>query len=258
MATTPNLLSLPLEIRYQIYFYLLPDAVDNINIVRDDMDGPLKIMTNLPCQQIYHEVIQYYYSTKTFILDLTDPRYAPNRFVNGTKSILKYIRRVQNLRLVIGDVYMYASNPDSGPISEYAREQLDWFLRALGQANEDREGLWMRTMTVLDCCEITIHKEITKELLRRGEERRELLVPLLEPFHSRIRENLSIESRAQSRIRSYGDLSATPIGIVAVDLYTLKTTNSAIGLIWDVVVGVTHMNPSISLSNGNCVQRVPS
>ena len=256
MATTPNLLSLPLEIRYRIYFYLLPDAADDTNMVRDDMDGPLKIMTNLLCQQIYHEVIQYYYSTKTFILDLTDPRYAPNRFVNGTKSILKYIRRVQNLRLIIGDVY--ASNPDSCPISEYAREQLDWFLRAFRQANEDREGLWMRTMTVLDCCEITISKEITKELLRRGEERRELLVPLLEPFNSRIGGNLSIESRAQSRVRKYGDPPETPIGILAADLYTLKTTNSAIGPTWDVVVGVTHMNPSISLSNGNCVQRVPS
>ena len=224
-ATTSELLSLPLEIRYQIYFYLLPDAVDNINMVRDDIDGPLKTTTNLlrVCQHIYHELIQYYYSTKTFILDLTDPKYAPSRFVNGTKSILKYIRRVQNLRLVIGDVY--ASNHDSCPISEYAREQLDWFLRALGQANENHEGLWMRTMTVLDCCEITVSKEITKELLRRGEERRELLVPLLEPFNKRIGENLSIESRAQSRIRKYGDPPDAPIGILAADLYALKMTN---------------------------------
>ena len=222
MASNPKLLSLPLEIRYRIYFYLLPDAVDNINMVRDDIDGPLKTTTNLlrVCQHIYHELIQYYYSTKTFILDLTDPKYAPNRFVNGTKSILKYIRRVQNLCLVIGD--FYASNHDSCPISEYAREQLDWFLRALGQANENHEGLWMRTVTVLDCCEINISKEITKELLRRGEERRELLVRLLEPFNSRIGENLSIESRAQSRTRNYGDLLDTPIGTLPADLYTLK------------------------------------
>ena len=257
MATTPKLLSLPLEIRYQIYFYLLPDAVDNVNIVRDDMDGPLKT-TNLlcVCKHIYHELIQYYYSTKTFILDLTDFKYAPNRFVNGTKSILKYIRRVQNLRLFIGDVY--ASNGDSCPVSEYAREQLDWFLRALGQAKENHEGLWMRTMTVLDCCETIVSKEITKELLRRGEERRELLVPLLEPFNKRIGENLSIESRAQSRIRQYGDPPDPPIGILAADLYTLNMTNTAIGSTWDIVVGVTHMNPSISLSNSNCIQKLPS
>ena len=219
MATNLKLLNLPLEIRYQIYFHLLADAVDNINMVRDDMDGPLRTTTNLVrvCQQIYHELIQYYYSTKTFILDLTDPNYAPNRFFNGTKSILRYIRRVKNLRLVIGDVH--ASNHDSCPISDYAREQLDWFLRALEQANEDHEGLWMRTMTVLDCCETIISKEITKELLRRGEERRELLVPLLEPFCSRIGRNLSIESRAQSRVRKYGDLPDAPSGTLAADPY---------------------------------------
>ena len=221
MATNSKLQSLPLEIRHRIYYYLLPDAVDNINMVRDDMDGPLKTTTNLlrVCPLLYHEIIQYYYSTKTFILDLTDPKYAPNRFFNGTKSILKYIRLVQNLRLVIGDIH--ASSHGSRPVSEYAREQLDWFLRALGQANKNHEGLWLRTMTVLDCCEIIISKEVTKELLRRGEERRALLVRLLEPSNSRIRENISIESRAQSRIRKYGDSPDTPSGTLAADLSTL-------------------------------------
>ena len=226
MTTTPNLLSLPLEIRYQIYFYLLLDAKDNLNMVKDNMDGELKTTTNLlrVCQPIYREFIQYYHFTKTFVLDLTDPKYAPNRFLNGTKSILKYIRRVQNLRLLIGDINN-SSIHDSCPISEYAREQLDWFLRALGQANENREGLWMRTMTVLDCCEMRISKEttITKELLRRGKERRELLVRLLEPLNKRIGGNLSIESRAQSRIRAYGP--DEPTSILAPDSYTLKWTN---------------------------------
>ena len=226
MTITPNLLSLPLEIRYQIYFYLLLDADDDINMVIDDMDGKLKTTTNLlrVCQPIYREFIQYYYFTKTFVLNLTDSKYAPNRFLNGTKSILKYIRRVQNLRLVIGDIN-YFSNNDSCLISEYAREQLEWFSKALGQANENREGLWLRTMTVLDCCEMRVSKEITitKELLRRGEERRELLVPLLEPLNKRIGGNVSIESRAQSRIRTYGPHE--PTSILAPDLYTFKMTN---------------------------------
>ena len=217
-------LSLPLEIRYRIYFYLLPDPVDNINMVREDMDGPLKTTTNLlcVCQHIYHELIQYYYSTKTFILDLTDPKYAPNRFVNGTKSILKYIRRVQNLHLVIGDVY--ASNHDSCPISEYAREQLDWFLKALGQANQNHEGLWMRTMTVLDCCEIKISKEITKELLRRGKERRELLVRLLEPFDRVVgSERISASKVALNRESANTGICLTHhLVFLAADFYTFK------------------------------------
>ena len=230
-TTTPKFPSLPLEIRFQIYSYLLPDQVDDINMVKDDMDGLLKTNNNLLrlCQQIYHEFIQYYYSKKTFILDLTDPKYAPSRFYNGTKSILKYIRRVQNLRLIIGDVNIPVH--DSCPISDYAREQLDWFLRALGQAKEHHEGLWMRTLTVLDCDETIISKEITKELLRRGEERRELLVSLLEPFNSRIRGNLSIESRAPSRTRKpldLPDVSASRksrIGTLPADLYAFRMNN---------------------------------
>ena len=124
MANTPKLLSIHLEIRYQIYFYMLPSVVDNLNIVKDDMDGPLKITTNLrsTCQHIDQELIQYYYSTKTFILGFSIPKYVPNRFVGGRfvggrQSILKYIRRVQNLRLLIGD--FYAFNHDSCPISQY-------------------------------------------------------------------------------------------------------------------------------------------
>ena len=238
MATTPKLPSLPLEIRFQIYFYLLPDAVDDINMVKDDMDGLLKPHNNLlrVCQQIYHEFILYYYFNRTFILDLSDPKYAPSRFYNGTKSILRYIRRVQNLRLIIGDVQV--SNHDSCPIPGYAREQLDWFLRTLGQAKEDHEGLWMRTLTVLDRCETIVSKEITKELLRRGEERRELLVSLLEPLNSRISGNLSVESRAQSKIRKYGDDPPDdPNGTLPADLYAFKMTNrrqSQLGPLWSV------------------------
>ena len=95
MATVLKLLSIPLEIRRHLYSYLLPNGL-KINIVRDDMDGPLRISLIRVCRVIYLEATDYYYSMNTFLLDLSDSAYAPNRFVNGTNDLLrKYISRVK-------------------------------------------------------------------------------------------------------------------------------------------------------------------
>lgn len=218
MATTPKLLSIPLEIRRQIYSYLLPNAVD-INIVRDDMDGPLRISLLYVCRNLYYEAFDYYNSTNTFLLDLTEPAYAPNRFVNGTKGLLKYVRRVQSLQLVIGD--SFPLNEDPCALSDYAREQFDWFLRTLREANENHEGLWLTNLIVLDHCETSIPSVITRGLIERGEKRREILALLLEPFRSRIESNLRIESRALSQVRGYDQMRDTTIGIMAAKTHPL-------------------------------------
>lgn len=256
MPTPSKLLSVPLEIRHQIYFHLLPHGID-INIVRDNIDAPLKTDLSRVCKAIFHEVFQYYYSFNTFVLDLTEPEYAPNRFVNGTKGTLKYLRRVHNLRLVIGDGL--APNDDSCVISEYAREQLEWFLEVLAEANGNRGELWLRNLNVLDCCENIVSKEATKELSQRGETRRRLLVSLLEPIRSRIGSGLSIESRARSKVRKYGCL-ADPIDCFA-DLKMSRLASPYWSLTapnWDTVLGVSHINPSSSLSYSNPVQSVPN
>ena len=256
MAAYSKFLSLPLEIRHQIYFYVLPGPI-SINIVRDDMDGPLKNSLFHVCLDIYHEAFQYYYSVNTFVLDLSDPAYAPNRFVNGTKGLLRYFRRVQTLRLIIGD--SASASHDSCALSEYAREQLDWFLRSLGQANGDREGFWLRNLVVMDYCETSIPEEVTKGLLERGEKRRDVLVSLLQPLRNKIGSNLSVESRALSRVRRYDHMRDTLIGIIAADIYTLMNfADSATAPDWDIVVGVSQMNPSTSLSYGGSIQSVPN
>lgn len=73
MAITPNLLSLPLEIRRQIYSYLIPNAV-HVNLVRDDTDGsPRRKFLLLVCRDIFYEVFSYYYPTNVFHRDLTEP-----------------------------------------------------------------------------------------------------------------------------------------------------------------------------------------
>ena len=217
MATTSILLSIPLEIRRQIYSHLLPKAV-NMNIVRDNMDHPLRNNLFLVCRDIHHEAFEYYYSTNTFLLDLTEPAYAPNRFINGTKGLLKYIGRVQFLQLVIGDAF--SRNDDPLALSEYAREQFDWFLRTLWEVNQNHEGLWLKNLIVLDQCQISVSKEVTPQSVERGVKRREAFVRLLEPFKSKIRD-IRIESRGLSKAGRYDTMHDKTIGIMAANTHTL-------------------------------------
>lgn len=247
MATNPNLLSIPLEIRRQIYSYLLPSH--DINIVRDDMDRPLRTTLLRVCRNIYLEVVDYYHSTSTFLLDLADPAYAPNRFVNGTNGpLLKYLRRAQNLQLVVGDAHGFPRNEDPCALSDYAREQLDWFYRTLREANGDHEGCWLTNLIVQDRFETRIPKEITEKLRERGERRREALVLLLEPVRGRIRSNLRIESRALSRVREYDRMNEVEIGTMAALLAhaLMSLTYGVTAPAWDTVVGVTRLDHGTS------------
>lgn len=235
MPPPPNLLTLPLEIRNQIYSYLLPPAL-HLNLVKDDMDGPLR-QTNILrlCRHIHYEVFTYYYATNTFHLDLTEPAYAPNRFVSGTKALLKYIRRVRNLHLVIGDDYYYSYShslsEDADTLSDYAREQFEWFLKTVREANNGNGGgMWLTNLVILDYCEPSLPREIARELVERAQKRREVLISLLAPFRNNIAAGVRIESRALSRVRACGQMRET------------------IAPAWDTVVGVSHMHRSLYVS----------
>lgn len=229
MATTLKLLSIPLEIRRHIYSYLLPNTL-NINIVRDDMDGPLRIGLIRVCRVIYLEATDYYYSMNTFLLDLSDPACAPNSFINGTNNLLRrYIRRVKVLQLIIGDCYWIFPNEHPCTLSPYPREQCEWFLKTLIEAKENHEGWWMRKLVVLDHCVTLITSQaIASHFVEGGAKRREALVQLLEPFKSRIRE-IKIESRAQSRIREYDFIHSAFIGIIADDILYINKLSDICG-----------------------------
>ena len=199
MAITPTLLKLPLEMRHHMYSYLLPMTA-NINMVRDDLDGPLKNSLFRVCRDISSEALNYYYSTNSFLLDLTQPTYAPNRFHSGTKSLLKYIRPIQTLQLVIGE--SFSPEADPGSLSNYDQEQFDWFLRTLQEAKKNAKGPWLRKLTILDHCVTFAVEPVTPIIVERAQKRRDIFALLLEPVKSKIR-HIKIESRAlsQSKIR---------------------------------------------------------
>ena len=208
MASTSSLLKLPLEMRHHMYSYLLPMTA-NINMVRDDMDGPLKNNLFCVCRDISSEALNYYYSTNSFLLDLTEPPYAPNRFHSGTTILLKYIRPIQTLQLVIGESFSPAEDP--GSLSDYDQEQFDWFLRTLQEAHKNAKGLWLRKLIILDHCVTCAVEPVTPMIIEWGQKRRDVFARLLEPVKSKIR-HIKIESRALSQLRKLDAASGSMIG----------------------------------------------
>ena len=207
MATTPPLLKLPLEMRHHVYSYLLPKTA-NINMVRDNIGGPLKNNLFCVCRDISSEAFNYYYSTNSFLLDLTERPYAPNRFHSGTTSLLKYIRPIQTLQLVIGESF---SPADPGSLSEYDQEQFDWFLSTLQEANKDARGLWLRKLTILDHCVTSAVEPVTPIIVEMAQKRRDIFALLLEPVESKIR-HIKIESRALSQLRKMDAANVSMMG----------------------------------------------
>ena len=248
MATTPTLLKLPLEMRHQVYSYLLPMTA-NINMVRDNMDAPLKNDLFRVCRDISNEAFNYYYSTNSFLLDLTEPTYAPNRFHSGTTGILKYIRPIQTLQLVIGESFSPEAAP--GSLSDYDQEQFDWFLRTLQEANKNTKGLWLRKLTILDHCVTSAVEPVTPMIVERAQKRRDVFALLLEPVKSKIR-HIKIESRALSQVRRLDVASALMMGRSRTPaLYQLHSPMQKLTIpptepLWDTVVDFTHLDSSNS------------
>ena len=208
MATSTTLLKLPLEMRHHMYSYLLPMTA-NINMVRDNMDEPLQNALFRVCRDISSEAFNYYYSTNSFLLDLTEPTYAPNRFHSGTTSLLKYIRPIQTLQLVIGE--SFSPEEDPGSLSDYDQEQFDWFLRTLQEANKNAKGLWLRKLIILDHCSSSAVEPVNPIIVERAQRRRDVFALLLEPVKSKIR-HIKIESRALSHIRRLDRASGSMMG----------------------------------------------
>ena len=208
MATTPPLLKLPLEMRHHVYSYLLPMTA-NINMVRDNIGAPLKNEIFRVCRDISSEAFKYYYSTNSFLLDLTEPTYAPNRFHSGTTILLKYIRPIQTLQLVIGEPF--PPEVDPGSLSEYDQEQFDWFLKTLQEAKKNAKGLWLRKLTILDHCVTSAVEPVTPIIVERAQKRRDVFALLLEPVKSKIR-HIMIESRALSQLRKMDAAKVSMMG----------------------------------------------
>lgn len=150
MASTPNLLAIPLEIRYQIYSHLLinTSVVDIRAILAVD---PLQNGLVRACRQTFSEMIEYYYANNTFLLSLAkSPKAAPGLF--------RRLSDVQHLQVEIGDL-VYSPTDRAFFLQVHTQRRCDWFLKTLRHVKKGREGRWLKSLVAVDRCGTSIVSE---------------------------------------------------------------------------------------------------
>ena len=150
MASTPYLVAIPLEFRYQIYSYLLIyDFVVNIN--HDIAIYSLQNGLVRACRQTFYEMIEYYYANNTFSLFLL-------RSSEMRPAMLERLRDVQNLQVNLGDLVL---SPTMRAIflPVHTQQRCDWFLKCLRHAKQGQEGSFLKTLVATDRCGTSIESE---------------------------------------------------------------------------------------------------
>ena len=96
-------LSLPLELRHQVYSYLLIFRTEthliDTNIFRSNAVRRNQRNLFLTCPQLYHEAFAYYYSQNPFLLSLTTPYYNIADVVARSDVLQRRLAYVQRLTL---------------------------------------------------------------------------------------------------------------------------------------------------------------
>lgn len=150
MASAPNFLTLPLEIRYQIYSYLLTHK-SVVNILSADMVRPLRNGVVRACRQTFSEMIEYYYANNTFLLSLVTS-------AETTPGFLQRLHGVQHLQLKVGDLVFSPTNR-AFSLPVHTQHRCDWLFKTLNQAKHGQEGRFLKTLVAVDHCGTSIVSE---------------------------------------------------------------------------------------------------
>lgn len=151
MASKPKLLTIPLELRRQIYYYtLIHDSV--VNVASALIEKPLRDGAVRSCRQIYYEALDYYYANNTFLLSLLRPP-------ECTTKLLRHLSRAQHLQVEIGDLIMLWSPDRTFSLHVHTQQRCDWFLKTLRQARRGSQGDFLKTLVAIDRCGTSIVSE---------------------------------------------------------------------------------------------------
>ncbi|KAL6722086.1 hypothetical protein ACLMJK_001191 [Lecanora helva] len=159
-----HLLALPLEIRHNIYSFLLIDTTPYrpclIDIEPDDL-RQTAVSLFLTCRQIYHEAFEYYYTMNHFMLSLISPYYNLSEINAQTDAILTRLRYVQRLLVTIhtdteelgghiDTISDYCKAFDSD--SKYPKQQQQWncFLQLFAKCEDEQGGRKLKHLTIQD------------------------------------------------------------------------------------------------------------
>lgn len=150
MASPPNFLSLPLEIRYQIYSHFLINS-SVVNVLDKLMISPLRNGVMRACRQTFSEMIVYYYANNTFLYSLvSQPRTRP--------ALRQRLNNVQHLQVEVGDLE-FSSTHRAFSLPVHTQQRCDWFLKALYRAKKRRQARRLKSLVAIDRCGTSIVSE---------------------------------------------------------------------------------------------------
>lgn len=150
MSSKTAFLTIPLELRHQIYSHLLiNDAV--VKIASGAMVKSLRNGIIRSCWQTFHEMLEYYYANNTFLLSILSP-------LESTPSLLKHLGRMQHLQVEIGDLVLSPTHT-AFFLHRHTQRRSEWFLNTLRQAKRGQEGRYLKTLVAIDRCGTSIVSE---------------------------------------------------------------------------------------------------
>ena len=172
MTATPTLLALPLEIRQQIYSYLLINKHAKF-LLRSDINFSAHALS-LTCRQLYIEALDYYYRKNVFRISLREPELAgAERFPSeiaaysmiGAQCLENRLKRVQHLE-VETEIF------DKIWCDPVQKEQPEWFCSALLAAKQGQEdNRLLRNLKLLICGPMSVgeNSENKSRKITKGE-----------------------------------------------------------------------------------------
>ena len=152
MASPASLLTLPLEIRDQIYSYMLLNE-DIKDVIAANITRPQEHGLFLTCRQLYFETFEYYYNANTFQLSLCDPTYSPDVCLYGNSTLMRRLGGMRNLHVEIGSMECKRVGDASGDVFVLRYEnELRWrrFVKQLTDVHKGQVGWLLRSLVVLD------------------------------------------------------------------------------------------------------------
>ena len=151
MSISTTLLTLPLEIRHQIYSYMLLNE-NIIDMIAANVTRPQEYGLFLACRQLHFEAFDYYYNTNTFQLSLCDPTYSPSEYLHGDRILMERLGSMRNLHVEIGPMKrkLVGNTSQDFHVLRYEREQR-WrrFVKQLADVHEGQAGWLLRSLVIL-------------------------------------------------------------------------------------------------------------
>ena len=150
MSSQPSLLTIPLELRHQIYSYLLTNNAV-VNIATQAMAQPLRNGLVRSCSQTFHEMLDYYYTNNKFLISLLRP-------MEVKANHLRRLSRVQHLQVELGDLE-FSPSDRTFFLHSVTLQRCDWFLKTLRRAKQGQQGTYLKSLVAIDRCGTSLVSE---------------------------------------------------------------------------------------------------